>query len=242
MNLRLVIILPFILLTLIGCAGNNILIPQPNTVQEVKNIQVTYILPNDIEKRSCTFNGLSFRQYNGGTDTKIERLHIDYVANGLQVERRTDNGIAGSGIIYTIDANVIPKSDATMITLTPRTQKTYQEGLILPFPVPNFDIEQYLSEATLYYKFELNSEYPATSIKANFERLLERFNAIDSYTYILQLEGAELKIKANIYPYRNGSKVVINIVLYNKESSNGVIDVVKKIEEAKKQIEKIINS
>lgn len=136
-------------------------------------------------------------------------MHVNYTNNALEVERRTDNGVAGSGIIYTIDAIIVSDPNSTTITLIPKTQKTYQEGLILPFPVPNFDIAEYLSTATLDYKFELYSEYQVDSAKANFERILGKsFGSRDIYK--LELEDEEFEIKTDIYPYRNGSKIVIN--------------------------------
>jgi len=242
MNLRLLTILSFILLNLTGCSGGNVLIPAQNDVKEIKNIQITYILPPQVEEQPCTFNGLKFQTYNNrGTETKIERLYVYSANNGLKVERRTDNGVAGSGVIYTIDANVISKSDNKIVTLTPKTQETYQQGLILPFPIPNFDIETYLSTAKLNYKFELNSDYQVASVKANFDRILGKsFDSRDIYKLVI--EDEEFEIETDIYPYRNGSKIVITTTIYNKKSKNGVINVVTKIEKLKRQIEKIINS
>jgi hypothetical protein len=62
----------------------------------------------------------------------------------MELERRTDNGVAGSGLIYSIDINKLNKGNDKVIALTPKTVKTYQDGVILPFPIPKFDLASYI--------------------------------------------------------------------------------------------------
>ncbi|WP_341758243.1 hypothetical protein [Candidatus Tisiphia endosymbiont of Ditula angustiorana] len=86
--------------------------------------------------------------------------------------------------------------------------------------------------------FELNSEYNGDSIKANFDRLLGK----DSTNYRLNLNDEQFDISIKIYPYRNGTKVVADITIYNQKTKNGVINVIQKIERVKEEIRRIVNS
>ncbi len=238
MRLSTLIMILSVFLFLTGCVGDGVLMPKANLAQDIKGIQVTYILPHGVEQSAGTVNGLRFKQYNCGPESKRERLHINSKHNGLLIERRTDNGVAGSGVIYNVDVNTISKPDSTWVILTPKTQETYQQGVVLPFPVPDFDIESYLSSAVFDYVFELNSEYNGDSIKANFDRLLGK----DSTNYRLNLNDEQFDISIKIYPYRNGTKVVADITIYNQKTKNGVINVIQKIERVKEEIRRIVNS
>lgn len=244
MNLKLKIItLLFLLLNLTGCVNSDSKLanlefrPKPTAVEEINNIQVTYIIPKNVGSPSGTFNGLAFFQYVAGPESKIERLHTTPTSIGLSVERRTDNGVAGSGIIYAVEKKVTSQGDNTIVTFTPKAQKTYQEGVILPFPLPKLNIESYLSQATLDYKFELDSPYQVDSIKANFDRLIPT-----SGGYRLSVGGTECDITLEVHPYRNGTKAIIYSTIHTTKSHNNVIDLVQIIAELKKQIQQIMNA
>lgn len=74
--MRLRYAMTFVVLGLSGCAHKYPLVPEPESIQKIENMKVTYILPNDIEKAPGTINGLSFLQYDEGPNSKIERLHF----------------------------------------------------------------------------------------------------------------------------------------------------------------------
>lgn len=234
MNIKTLSILSFILLTLTGCVADGILVPKKQGIQELHNIQVTYILPTDAAQASGSLNGLIFQRFNRGDSTKMENLCYSLTPTGIVVHRRTDNTVAGSGIVYDIDVNTSHKSDSSVVTLTPKTQRAYQEGLILPFPIPNFNIETYLSSATFYYQFEIDSNYNADSIKANFDRTLNSSS--------LELGDVWVDFNHKVYPYRNGSKVLISANIHSQRSKNGVIDMTYIIEELRQRMQSIINS
>lgn len=234
MTLRKLGILSFILLGLTSCVADGTLVPKKQGTQELNNIQVTYILPKDIEKGPGTLSGLNFQRFNDGDSAKMESLSCSLTPKGIEVHRRTDNTVAGSGIVYEVDVNIAHKADNTTVTLTPKTQKPYQEGLILPFPIPTFSIESYLSSATFYYQFEIDSNYNVDSIRANFDRTLHGSK--------LELDDISVDFKYKVYPYRNGSKVVISSKLHSQRSKHGVIDVTYAIEELKRRIQSVVNS
>ncbi len=139
-----------------------------------------------------------------------------------------------------MNLDVVSKSDSTTVTFTPKTQKTYQQGLVLPFPVPSLDLESYLSDGILTYKFEINSNYPPEAVKANLQRLL---SSGSNNEYTLDNENELFAIKVQIYHYRhNQSKVAIHTKLYNKKSKNKTINIVEKINTLKENLQNIVNS
>lgn len=240
MRLKLLII--YVVLFLCGCVHDYSLVPKPEQIEKIDNIKITYILPKDIEKTKGAINGLNFLQYEQGSSGKVEKLYFNIISNQLEIKRRTDNDIAvGSGVIYTVDFNLVEKSDSTIVTFIPKTKKTYQQGVVLPFPVPNLDLETYLSGGIVDYKFEVDSNYPPTTVEANFQRLMG-----DKYyngKYSLDDSDEQFKCIVKIYPYKhNQSKVSVNATLYNKKSKNGIIDITKKINRLKIQIQNIVNA
>lgn len=58
--------------------------------------------------------------------------------NSFTVERRMDNGINGSGIVYKVDYNISHNPKDTIIKFTPVQSSTYQEGCLTPYAVPGF--------------------------------------------------------------------------------------------------------
>lgn len=230
----------FNILILSSCSTDNLL-AKKHPIQTIENIEVKYILPKDAKKSSGKVYGIVFSEYTYGPDSRIERLNICNTVNGFQIERRTDNGVAGSGVIYNVEMKAIPREDGIVVTFIPRTQKSYEEGLILPFPIPDLNIESYLLDTSIDYRFELESEYPPASVQANFDRLLNK-NYSDSYN--IDIPDVEaIRIKVSIYPYRNDkSKIDIHAFLSRIEANDNVVDVVKTIAILKNKILNIINS
>lgn len=232
---------------LLSACSNNITLPNnydiqllPNkpSVTEITNLTITYIIPQRVASSEGII-GLNFPNSHWGRDTKQEKIIVNFDNKMLKVERRTDNGIAGSGRIYNINITKTNELNNRIITLQPISMRTYQDGAILPFPLPEFNLESYLTSAVVKYNFELNSEFPAESIRANFDRILEKKS--NSY-YALHLNNGSAFIRIKTDPYRNGSKILINSELFNMKHTNGVIDVSKNILELENYIKSIVNS
>jgi hypothetical protein len=180
---------------------------------------------------------LIFNNKTWGTDTKREIIKLDFNQTNMELERRTDNGVAGSGLIYSIDINKLNKGNDKVITFTPKTVKTYQDGVILPFPIPKFDLASYLTSAWVIHKFEVTSNYPVDSIKANFDRMLKPYGS----TYHLQLPDCLAIMEIKIYPYRQGSKAVITAEISGMKVVDNIINVSNKIKELESKIKTIVN-
>lgn len=156
----------------------------------------------------------------------------------LRVERRTDNGLAGSGRIYKIRITKTNEKNNRIITLQPESMDTYQDGVILPFPLPEFNLEAYLKSAVVKYNFELNSQFPVGSIEANFNRVFGQ----PEDTYTLNLSNSSVLMQIRIDPYRTGSKVIIKAELLDMKPTSNVIDVNKNILELEQRIKSIVES
>jgi len=110
-----------------------------------------------------------------------------------------------------------------------------------------------LSKTNLYIKKhylikgEVNSSYNKESIYANFERLLGKYKKDNVDTsknlFNLKLNNKIFPLEVTIYPYRNGSKVIYQILISYKLFSNGTSSLTKKdIEKVKELIEKVVNN
>jgi len=103
---------------------------------------------------------------------------------------------------------------------------------------------------------EINTKYPANSIYANFKRLMgqyqgnyywtdskEKISSIEKEnTFNLKIKNKIYPLNVKVYPYRNGSKVVYKAYISYKIYSDGTSTLTKKdIENAKKEIERVVN-
>ncbi len=238
------IIFIFLIFCIASCSNKMVLpgnydiqlVPEKQIPTKLDNIKVTYIVPRNI-KNEGDIEGLYLSSSEWGAETKREKIISSFGNGNMQVESRVDNGIAGSGLIYSIKVESRAENDSTVVALTPYHVKPYQDGLILPFPVPKFDLEKYLSSASVFYKFEFVSEFIPSSIKANFDRFLGSYGP----DYKLQTNDFSSHLNVKIYPYRNGSKVIVNSKIFNMKKSQGVINVSDYITTLSAEIKKIVN-
>lgn len=214
------------------------ILPEKSTEKEITNLRITYIIPkNTLDSEGI--GGIIFSNRQWGRETKQEKISFNFNNNILQIERRTDNGLVGSGCIYNIKVTQTNELNNRLIVLQAESMNTYQDGVILPFPLPEFDLESYLISAKVKYNFELNSEFPAESIRANFDRMLEKS---ENNYYMFSLNEASILMNVKVYPYRNGSRIFIEAELSNMRAINNIINVTKNILALEKYIKNIVNS
>ncbi len=115
------------------------------------------------------------------------------------------------------------------------SEKSYQEGAIFPFPVPSFDIEQYLSQANFSHSFEIDSDYSSESIKANFDRILAKER------YKIDRESYRAYVSVKTVPYREGSKSLFNFKIRTKLNNGKTINLVNIINELEAEMVLIVN-
>jgi hypothetical protein len=101
------------------------------------------------------------------------------------------------------------------------------------------------------YKGEVNTKYPDKAIYANFKRILGNYNwqAKDKLTdvkkentFALNFKGQTFPLVVEVFPYRDGSKVIYSSSIQYTIDSKGNCSASKAdIDELNKKIEKIIN-
>ena len=91
------------------------------------------------------------------------------------------------------------------------------------------------------FKGEVNTKYPDKAVYANFKRILGESNKQNSF--ILKVKEKSYPLHVEVYPYRDGSKVVYSTTLgYTLDSKGGSTLSAKDIMELHKKIEAIINN
>jgi predicted small lipoprotein YifL len=248
--------------TLSGCQSTGLNpLAIPDAFTNFESPEVKFTLPSQKMSTSTGISGISFDSFHNGPSSSQQKLNWKIIdKNTLEVHRREDNGIAGSGVMYKVNYKIDYQGDDLVVTFKPISSKVYQQGFIGKKDVPNFDITEFLSTAVFEHKFEINSEYPADSIKANFERLLPK-KQTSPYEmkemmmarmagkkvsvkdwYVLQLDTSKTWIQVESFPYRKGSKVVITTKVNTAKSANNTIDVKQVFNEIEKKVASIVNS
>lgn len=208
--------------------------PDGNKTEQIANpMKLTVLIPDDKEIK---FTELQHILTNNNS------------YNNFVVERRNGQ----SGKIYTVGYTVEKGKDVMVYKFKALSFKTYQHGLILPFPVPEFteqDLLKYIAQQPITLNLELNSPYNAESTSANFIRLTDpkRFRVgmdpvPNKGQCILATKYRNVAVSWATYPYRNGSKVVIHLTIAGAFTSDNIVDFGEIIREVKGQLEGIVNS
>ena len=219
---------------------------------------VIYLIPNDpaVLAPARATDRLLFRDIAGGVPSKRELILHDFSAETGSVERRTDNGTIGSGKRYAVRKVVTNLGEQTKVEFQPVSFTTYKQGLILPWPVPEFSDEslvKYLSSAELFAKLEIDSPYNSESTYANFVRLLKvKSNTsgesdpvsgkIFKQTFVASLRDREVVLTVETFPYRNGSKAVIYARIPATQTEPNTVDFGALLQELRTQLEAVVNA
>lgn len=99
------------------------------------------------------------------------------------------------------------------------------------------------------FKGEVNTKYPDKAIYANFKRILGDWKTNDKLTEVkkenmfsLTFKGQTFPLYVEVFPYRDGSKVIYSSkIIYTIDSKGNCSASKADIEALNKQIEKIIN-
>ncbi|GEM76681.1 hypothetical protein [Vibrio sagamiensis] len=176
---------------------------------------VTYLLPQDYDIDKIKFS--NFNKQSG--EHTFETLEWSYDSDILRVERRTHNGITGSGVIYEVHRIVSP--DKMSVTFEPKKVSKYQDGVAFPYPVPRFNINTFLSHSFYTHHFSVDSKYGPDTVKSNFKRLL---TSIDRDEYAFELPGFRVISTIEVLPYRNGSKADVKVNIMTFSSIDNTVD------------------
>lgn len=209
--------------------------PQTKTIQ---NKQVTFTLPSSVLNKKNVTDFFEFDEYHTGPESKQEKLTLRKTDTAWEIERRTDNGISGSGKVFFVSVSSTEKNKITTFALVPNKEKSYQEGLVFPFAIPDFNIIKHLSTPSFRFTIEENTTIDFNTIKGNFSRSLKEKEP----NYIrFDTPQAIYNGKINFYHYKGGTKIVSEVfakIKYNNELNK---DIGYMIKEYKNRMQMIIN-
>jgi hypothetical protein len=205
----------------------------------------TYVIPaskNLITENNGLIKDINFRDSSGGRSTAKSSLRFQQATqSSFVVHSRIDNGSAGSGIKYLINYDVNQESSGYSVTMKPTQSTAYQEGLIGKFDVPSFspkDLQDTIRNGSVFFKFEIDSKYGVDSVIANFKRLSKK--AIRG-NYITNRDQ-KVPFDFQATPFRNGSKVMIEVIIFAAETSKNTFDFGILEKEIKAKLTKIAKS
>ncbi|MYN26940.1 hypothetical protein [Duganella levis] len=224
---------------------------------------LTIIVPGDPGIVRSTAHGLIrdlgvqdrwTRATRNGFEMSYSILNEQNNGRDFVVHARVSNGTTGSGVKYTVRYQLTDSKDGGYsVQLTPLDRGTYQQGLIGKYAVPDFtdaDLRNHLLDNGLAYKFEVNSSYPTESVNGNFMRLASPVNMrageadevsgkIFKNRFAIPFGDKKIYFTIEIFPYRNGSKIVAYARVPALETSPGVADYTILLANAKRQLEAI---
>ena len=267
MKVRLSASIVFILVgvSLGGCltTQNGGTAPQPVAATQTAIPPITVSVPNDPAIVQSVGNTpyalLAFSNNNPPCDKfanngRIFRLYVENkTGTSFVVHSRIDNCIAGSGVKYQVNYTISRNDQGLTLGLQPVGRSTYQEGLVMPMPIPSFgdrDLLDFLEQPVVAYQFEVNSNFNKDSVFANFTRLSRRVTEKDGSLpdvkhkdwFSIQVNNRPVKFSVEVYPYRDGSKAVIYARVPGIETSPNTVDFREIFNLLKTRIEEIVNS
>lgn len=164
----------------------------------------------------------------------------------------------------------ITQSGTTTMTVTGVKQYPTQKPFDLfpaKYEVNEFPIEEameYLSNAVrVECNTEINSDFPVDSVRANFQRLLPAFNARTVYPSrskmttinlnpewerfqsqnpsVLLIDETPVLLFPKFFPYRNGSKAAVKLLIPANTKKNGNVDFMAMYADTLAALQKIVS-
>lgn len=206
-------------------------------------------------------NGIPITDYSG---LKVEKKQDSYTLKYANGEFNTNSWYLTEAIFdikYSVSNNQItfmypasyvyqPFANAIGMSIDPLAPKASMEADVANVysKLDNLVVSFNKSYA---YKGEVNTKYPDKAIYANFKRILGNYNwrAEDKLTdvkkentFALNFKGQTFPLFVEVFPYRDGSKVIYSSSIQYTIDSKGNCSASKAdIDALNKQIEKIIN-
>jgi hypothetical protein len=228
-----------------SCASAGIPIEAPVTASSV-----TVTLPRDLEDSDGPLKGLNLLSIDRVTEQEGPFPGAHYTNNTIkdffsvqstvsrpgqlttrvcQGEQYDDGKREKSCVTYEARLTFEEAANQVRITLTPFKMVTQQgrNAIGVSEKLPRVDIADwylFVTAQSVASRYKLTSKYGPESIKANFDRHLERHDFDDSAanaalrqfkdTYLVDAhDGTTARVGASFYPYRDGTMVEIYISL-----------------------------
>ncbi|WP_157581315.1 hypothetical protein [Spongiibacter tropicus] len=184
---------------------------------------------------------------------KVTRSACGWVSGNCNFLRNSTVTIDGSLVLENTDASskivLYPQKynqDTTSNFLTGQPHFSWLD-------LSSKDLKETLSSAGYPWKFEVNSEFPGDAVYANFQRLSRAEKSSgQGYTddvtgkifkerFWLKVGTSDIPVTIETYPYRNGSKVIVNAKLSPVVSGNE-LNYVEAIKLLEQRVKEIVNS
>ena len=218
---------------------------------------ITYIVPTNAAyvAQNGTVNDLKFGTFDTGPRVDHEMLTLKREGQTLIVERkRANSSNIGSAVVYRVGTATQALGDGYKVELKPISVTSYKEGLILSFGLPSFteaDLTAFLLTPMLHYRIEIDSQFNSESTFANLKRLLKSrsfatgerdpvTNKIFTQQFLLPYRGKDVLLTAEAFPYRNGSKVVMNLRLPAVFTSPNTVDYNVVLDEVTRKLREVV--
>jgi len=229
---------------------------------------IIYNLMNQMSKNSnySSVRREDLREYGKDISYKDNILRIEYI-NGDKHTSGTENltkvifklpfkitekskNIFLLNIKFPINYDVKPFTDAIGLEIKPLDKLSNLENdAIRLFNVVKKPIT---IKRNLEFKGEINTKYPDKAVYANFKRILGNYSWSDNEkindvkkqnTFTLKVNDKLYPLYIEVYPYRDGSKVVYSTTLrYVIDSKGGSTLNAKDVKALHKKIEDIVNN
>lgn len=246
--------------------------PTANEIANAKSIIYKIPNDTNIIGASAPLNGIVFnnncrKSFQSGVkspDVKGVTFSLD---NGSLIVRYLD-GIDSCdlgefhGAFKEYDVHIVKdtKNDVTTLALTPFKSKTKDGNFFFRLgghKTPEFTIEelniQLKNNSTIGYVLEVDSPYKPESVLSNFKRLWKEehhdegtyFNGkkYNKWYRIKLDEDHFIVVFAEVVPYKNGSKAILNInIPIIAEDQSDVIDIANQLSRARTLIINAVNN
>lgn len=255
-------------LTMSGCA---FISPAPEKKLEFTDSDaVTVVVPKKLDgskKVLSKIEGLSFERivndrygparYTNTWDVeegdfKVRRFVCGWATGSCNPLKKASITVEGSLAFSGTDDN-------TQLVVTPKTYKHDSTrdlvGGTLHFSWLNLNAKQLkdsLSELTYSWKFEMDSTYSSEAVYANFQRLTRAEKYSSGYKdrgtekilknrFWVTVDSVEIPVTLEAYPYRSGSKAVVNAELKPIVEGN-TLDFAKTVKLLEARVAEIVKS
>lgn len=256
---------------LAGCIGAQKEVIQRETFQAPD--KVTYTVPkNDSLIKSGFHKGLTFpstkrldRKYTiksgistiSGIEPQYDpssRMLIVTKYNGDYFH--DSNNEHSSFVRYQVKVDTKEQADRFIVTFTPISKEAVRGcGPLCAdhYSVPDFpesELIRFLCRAIITINIEIDSPYNTDSTYANFRRLLKEEipdkklpSKIQKTLFIFAKNSTRIRLSVEVFPYRNGSKAVINAEMpVSVDPATKTGDVEKDYLDLKSELEKIVKN
>lgn len=177
--------------------------------------------------------------------------------NHLEVAKLKGTTTKMGAISYMVDMRVeeTPTNYALYLSLMDKRQETPFDLMRTLYTVKSFETEEareQLLKPIVHFRTEVDSEFGADSLRANFERLgrparwnrvvAERLNLgkeAQFFTLPSPIPGVSVQYVLDVFPYRNGAKAVITGQIVGAPTSPNTVDMTSILRSTLDQIRSI---